>query len=60
MYRRHGGYVAKRRSTFSRIINHYLWSPDMVRWWYYAALSGKRRGWWFEAIWFRGEVREGR
>ena len=58
-YNRYGGYIAYRKSRFSPWIKHRLWSPNLTDWWSYQARSNKPHGWWFEALWFRGEIRKG-
>jgi len=58
--RRHGGYVALRRSLHFRWIPHLLWSPDLVTWTSYSPIRPKQ-GWkvLLDCLWFEGYIQEG-
>lgn len=50
---RRGGYLAVRRSRFSPVVPHVLWSRDLKTWWSYTEPGARH---WWDALWFRGRV----
>jgi hypothetical protein len=52
---RYGGYVAMRTSHWGWF-PHFLWSPDLVKWWAYVPLKPARH--WCPPLLFRGQVEE--
>lgn len=56
-FARKGGYVAMRRSRFSRWKPHFVWSADARHWWGYVPLRPRHGGAAFShGLWFRGHV----
>lgn len=52
-----GGYIVARRSRFSAVIPHFLWSRDLRTFWSYSPIKPRRPAW--DCLWFRGWVKRG-
>lgn len=55
-YRRNGGIIAARRSKYTRLIPHFMWSDDGKNWWGFTPTDPKRGWlailccWWFNGL----------
>lgn len=52
-----GGYLVTRRSHYSRVVPHFLWSRDLKTFWSYSPIKPKRPPWDF--LYFRGWIKRG-